>query len=99
MVLVQCVGQIFALTTLRKRQSALRRPYRMFGYPIPSLIALLGWGYVYYSSGWVTIRWSLYLLAAGIAVFLIWARRETIWPFAKTQIREEFLEAQNRQTA
>ena len=30
MVLVQCIGQVFALTTLRHRQPNLRRPYRMF---------------------------------------------------------------------
>ncbi len=52
MVLVQCVGQIAALITLRSRQPQLTRPYRMAMYPIPAIVAMLGWIYVYIASGW-----------------------------------------------
>jgi amino acid transporter len=51
-VLVQAVAQIVALTVLRHRQPNLSRPYRMIGYPLPSLIALIGWIYVYVASAW-----------------------------------------------
>jgi amino acid transporter len=51
-VLVQAVAQIVALTVLRYRQPNLPRPYRMIGYPLPSLIALIGWIYVYIASAW-----------------------------------------------
>jgi amino acid transporter len=95
MVLVQCIGQIAALTVLRKRQPTLTRPYKMALYPIPSIIALLGWTYAYIASGWPTIMWSLILLAAGIIAFTVWAAIEKTWPFAPPQIREQFLEAQN----
>jgi amino acid transporter len=97
MALVQCVGQIIAVTTLRHRQAGLRRPYRMLWYPLPSIIALLGWAYVYYAAGWVIIRWSLYLLGTGVIVFIVWAGVENVWPFAPTQVREEFLETQDRE--
>jgi len=94
MVLVQCIGQILALTVLRQRQPGLRRPYRMILYPLPSLIALVGWIYAYVASGWSTIYWSSWMLAAGVIAFLIWAAVQKTWPFGPLQIREEFLEAQ-----
>jgi len=51
-VLVQAIAQIVALSVLRSRQPMLQRPYRMFLYPLPSILALFGWIYVYVSSGW-----------------------------------------------
>ena len=40
-VIVQAVGQVAALTVLRRRQPNLRRPYRMWLYPLPVLSRLL----------------------------------------------------------
>jgi len=97
MVLVQCIGQIAALTVLRRRQPGLRRPYRMLWYPVPSVLALIGWSYAYFASGWPTIRWSLIMLAGGVAAFIAWAAAEKTWPFGPRRIREEFLEAQQQE--
>jgi amino acid transporter len=94
MVLIQGIVQIAALTVLRLRQPNLRRPYRMWLYPLPSLIALAGWLIIYAKSGNWTILISLAWLALGIAAFLVWAFCERTWPFGKKEIREEFLEAQ-----
>ena len=95
-VVIQCLGQIVALTLLRRYQPTLKLPYRMALYPLPSIVAFIGWSYAYIASGWLTIKWSLVLLAAGTAAFLIWAAVEQTWPFAPPLIHEEFLEAQNR---
>lgn len=92
-VLVQGVAQIAALTVLRRRQPTLRRPYRQWLYPLPSIIALAGWIYVYYASGWLPIILSLAWVAAGVIAFLVFARVEKIWPFAPIEIHEEFLES------
>jgi amino acid transporter len=90
-VLIQSIAQVAALTILRRRQPGLRRPYRMWLYPLPSLIALIGWIYVYYASGWEVIGLSLAWLAAGAIAFLIWAKWERKWPFGAIQIQEEFI--------
>ena len=50
MIWVQAAAQIVALTVLRRRQPGLRRPYRQWLYPLPSLVALAGWLYVYASA-------------------------------------------------
>jgi amino acid transporter len=90
-VLIQGVGQIVALTVLRRRQPNLRRPYRMWLYPLPSIIALVGWIYVYYASGWLPIGLSIAWLAVGVVAYLIWARYEHTWPFGPKEINEVYL--------
>jgi amino acid transporter len=91
-VLIQSVAQIIALTVLRRRQPDLPRPYREWLYPIPSVIALIGWIYVYYSSGLLPIELSLVWIVAGVIAFFIWARIEHIWPFGPQEIREDYVE-------
>lgn len=91
-VLVQSVAQIVALTVLRRRQPDLPRPYRMWLYPLPSLVALAGWIYIYKSAGTRPIVLSLIWLAAGVVAYLVWARLERIWPFGPKEISEPFAE-------
>jgi amino acid transporter len=92
-VLIQGVGQVVALTVLRRRQPDLKRPYRMWLYPLPSIIALVGWVYVYYASGLLPIVLSLVWVAAGVVAYLLWARFvEHTWPFGPKEIKEEYLE-------
>lgn len=96
-VLVQGIGQVVALFVLRRKQARLKRPYRMWLYPLPAIIALVGWIYVYYSSGSTSIISSLIWVVAGIVAFLIWARVEHTWPFGSKEIREAYLEEQAQQ--
>ena len=92
---VQFIGQIAALTVLRRRQPGLRRPYRQWLYPVPSIIALAGWIYIFQASGWPAIRLTLIWTGLGVLAFLIWARIERTWPFGPKVIREEFLDEQD----
>ncbi len=69
-VLVQAIAQIIALTVLRRRQPELRRPYRQWLYPVPSILALAGWAYVYESADARSIWLSLVWVAGGLVAFL-----------------------------
>jgi amino acid transporter len=93
-VLLQSVAQIAALTVLRKRQPNLHRPYKQWLYPLPSLIALVGWLYVFYATDRQSQIMSTGWLVLGLVAFLIWARVARQWPFGPKPIREEFLERQ-----
>lgn len=93
-ILVQFIGQIGALYLLRKHQPALHRPYKQWLYPIPSLVALVGWIYIFYGSGWSAIRLALIWTALGIVAFLVYARKEGVWPFGDKEVREVFLDEQ-----
>ena len=83
-ILVQFIGQIGAVMLLRKHRSDLERPYRIYLYPVPALVALIGWIYLFATSGGETIGIGLGTLIAGVAAFLIWSWRNKTWPFAIT---------------
>ncbi|MEE4419687.1 APC family permease [Streptomyces bugieae] len=97
MVIVQSLAQVAAVTVLRRRQPALRRPYRMWLYPLPGLLALVGWLVIYgygdrNAPGRHPIEWSLAWVAAGVVAFLLWARVEKEWPFGPKRIDERYLD-------
>ncbi len=98
MVLVQSFAQIAALFVLRKRQPTLRRPYKMTLYPIPAILALIGWVVIYVyadknAPGLHPIEWSLGWLVLGLVAFAIWARARGQWPFGPLEVRERYVEA------
>jgi amino acid transporter len=80
-ILVQFIGQIGALTLLRKRRPAAPGSYRMWLYPLPSLVALAGWVFVFATSDVKVILFGLGTLLAGVLVFLVWSWRARRWPF------------------
>jgi amino acid transporter len=100
-VLVQAFAQIVALTVLRRRQPELRRPYRMFLYPLPSIVAGLGWLIIYgyadeNAPGLHPIELSLLWIAVGGAAFALWARSKGEWPFGPKHVEEQYLHADHR---
>lgn len=84
-IIIQFIGQIFAVTLLRRRTPEMARPYRMWLYPLPSLIAFVGWVFVFATSGKQVILFSLGALTLGILGYLAWARWTHRWPFTRTE--------------
>ena len=67
-ILVQFVAQIVALHVLRKTRPEVALPFRMWLYPCPSLLALLGWLFVLGAK--TELLWMvLGVLASGVVVF------------------------------
>jgi amino acid transporter len=87
-ILEQFVAQIFAVVLLRNPQPDRPRPWRMWLYPLPCVVALVGWLFVYCSTEWLFIAIGLATMAAGLVVFLIWAKRSRSWPF-QHDVRKE----------
>ena len=81
-VLIQSIAQVVALFVMRAR--GVRSPYRMWLFPLPAVIALLGWIYVYVSAGRNAIAYGIITLAAGCAIFLVRAARRAEWPFVRS---------------
>ena len=52
-IVIQFIGQIFALHVVR-RERAHPLPFRMWLYPLPSLIALVGWIFLLSTSEWIS---------------------------------------------
>lgn len=74
-VLVQSIAQIVALFVMRVR--GVRAPYRMWLYPLPALIALVGWAYIFCSAGLVAIVFGVLVVSAGAGVYVVTRRSST----------------------
>jgi len=76
-IVVQFIGQIVGLHLLRQRLPAERMPFRMWLYPLPSLIALAGWLFVLGTASVEALALAAAVLASGTVVFLLrewWVR-------------------------
>ena len=73
-ILIQFIGQIAAVEVLRRSRPDVRRPFRMWLYPLPSVLALIGWLYVFATSGWTFALCGLGVLASGVIAFAVWRR-------------------------
>ena len=80
-ILVQFIGQIVALSILRRTAPDMPRPFTVWWYPVPNLVALFGWVFLFSTSGPEVIGFGLGTLALGIAAYFVWARRTGQWPF------------------
>ena len=80
-ILVQFMGQAFGLMLLRRQQPDMPRPYRMWLYPLPALVALAGWIFVFATTQVAVILFGVGVLALGCLAFLLWSWNTERWPF------------------
>ena len=72
-ILVQFIGQIAAVAYLRRTRPEMPRPYRIWLYPVPALIALAGWTFIFLTTDVWIIAFGLGLLALGVMCFFVWS--------------------------
>jgi len=84
-IMVQFLMQIAGLLLLRARRPDFPRPFRMYLYPLPALLAATGFVFVMLKRpGFMKeIRYGLAIVVVGLIVFAArsWRRKE--WPFTK----------------
>jgi amino acid transporter len=82
-IMVQFLMQVFGLLLLRARRPDFPRPFRMYLYPIPALLAALGFVYILYARPtFREIRLGAVIALVGLIIFMFrsWRRKE--WPFS-----------------
>jgi len=82
----QFAAQCVAVILLRRhpeRHPAPAGQYRMPLYPLPAVIALLGWIYIVVSGKLLYIAIGLAMAAVGTVFFLLGARKREEWPFLR----------------
>ena len=79
--LIQDVGVI----VLRWKRPDLPRPFRMWLYPLPALLAVAGFVYILISRPHFAaeLRYGFAILLAGLAIYAVRAWRRSEWPFAR----------------
>ncbi|HSQ54775.1 MAG TPA: APC family permease [Gemmata sp.] len=80
-ILEQFIAQVLAVVLLRRLQPDRPRPWRMWLFPLPCAVALVGWMFVYVTLGGLFIAIGAGTLLAGLIVFLVWSKRRGDWPF------------------
>jgi amino acid transporter len=80
-ILIQFIGQAAAVFALRKNRPEIKLPFRMWLYPLPCLVALAGWTFIFVTAEFRVILAGLASLLLGIGAFLIWSKRIQAWPF------------------
>jgi basic amino acid/polyamine antiporter, APA family len=77
-ILVQFIGQIAAVAYLRRTRPEMPRPYRVWLYPVPALIAMVGWTFIFLTTNVRIIGIGLGLLALGVVCFFVWSARKSL---------------------
>ena len=71
-ILVQFLGQIAVLVWIRRKRPDIVLPFKMPWYPLPALVAVAGWLYVFGTAGVSFILFGLGTLGVGVVLFLVW---------------------------
>ncbi|MCU1310347.1 MAG: amino acid/polyamine/organocation transporter, superfamily [Candidatus Angelobacter sp.] len=81
---IQFLTQSIGLILLRLRQPDLVRPFRMYLYPLPALLAIAGYIFVLISrpNFQKEIRYAALLIVTGTIIYLVRSWRNQEWPFA-----------------
>jgi amino acid transporter len=81
-LLVQFIGQAVGVILLRRRWSAERLPFKMWLYPLPAVLTMIGWALLFWATG-PARKWGLLEISLGLLAFLIRAWDMKQWPFAE----------------
>src|ERR1700731_161930 len=83
-IVIQFLVQAVGLIVLRIRKPDMARPFRMWLYPVPALLAIAGFLFILFNrQNWQKeMRYALVILLAGLVIYMIRAWRSHEWPFA-----------------
>jgi amino acid transporter len=85
-ITLQFLVQAIGLIVLRVRRPEMPRPFRMWLYPLPALIASVGFIYILFIrvNALKEIRYVVVILLLGMAIYLVRARWLDEWPFGRS---------------
>ncbi len=86
-ILLQFIVQAVGVIVLRRRKPDMPRPFRMWLYPLPALMAIIGFLYILLArqNFMREIRYSVAILLAGLFLYCLRSYRRKEWPFASLQ--------------
>jgi amino acid transporter len=90
-IIIQFLAQIIGLLILRKTKPDMPRPFRMWLYPIPAIIAVLGFLYVLFMrpNFQKEIKYAAVLIVLGLVIYLARSYRRSEFPFGEKIVSNE----------
>jgi len=84
-IVFQFIPQVFAVFAIRMYRKEIQRPFGMWLYPVPALVALMGWIYVAATPDQRQyLGTALILLFLGLGAYFLRAKVIRSWPFGST---------------
>ena len=82
-ILLQFILQAVGVIVLRIRRPELPRPFRMWLYPLPAILAFVGFAYIVVKrhDALKEVRYAAVILIAGLIIYAVRAFRNREWPF------------------
>jgi basic amino acid/polyamine antiporter, APA family len=82
-ILLQFLLQAIGLIVLRVRRPEVPRPFKMWLYPVPALLAIVGFAYIVTKrpDALKEVRYAAVILVAGLILYFVRAWRNCDWPF------------------
>ena len=80
-IMVQFIGQAAGVVLLRKRNGTENLPFKMPLYPLPVVLAIAMWLFIFYATGFTIILSFLLVFGSGLVVYFLMAKIKKQWPF------------------
>lgn len=80
-ILVQFIGQAAGVVLLRRTNGKANLPYKMPLYPLPVVLVIIMWLFIFYATGFKIMGGFLIVFTSGLVVYLAKARVKKEWPF------------------
>lgn len=85
-IIIQFLAQIVGVIILRQTKPDFPRPFKMWLYPLPALIAIVGFVYVLFArpNFQKEIRYAAVLIVLGLIIYFVRSYKRGEYPFTKT---------------
>lgn len=74
-ILVQFVSQAIGVILLRYRKEEFKLPYKMWLFPLPAIVAIVVWLYIFFSTGFEFYISGIIMMLLGMVVYFIKERK------------------------
>jgi len=73
-ILLQFIWQCAGVILLRRYRGDIKKPFKMWLYPLPALVPLAMWSYIFLSAPRAGILFSVAFLATAVAAYMLFER-------------------------
>jgi amino acid transporter len=82
-IIIQFIGQAIGVVLLRNRNGKEKLSYKMPLYPLPVILVIIMWLFIFYATGLAIIKTFLVVVGSGLIVYFTKAQFNKEWPFKK----------------
>ena len=80
-IMVQFIGQAVGIILLRKRNGSKHLVYKMPLYPVPIILVIAMWLFIFYATGLAIILSFVIVFVSGLIIYFIYAKMQNEWPY------------------